>query len=124
MSNQTSVGITNGIPTSGTGTVSTLDNFPNFAAPYNFTPVTGSQFALTCATATSLTVPGTAAQCQVTVEGADVRYTYDGVTTPTATTGFLAMAGALLNFSGATLLSNLKFIAVGGSPTLNVQYTK
>ena len=47
MSNLTSVGVVNGIPNSGTGTVSTLDNLVNLTIPVSLatapsTPVTGT----------------------------------------------------------------------------------
>lgn len=94
------------------------------AQPYNYTHVAGSQFALGCVAATALTVPATAAQAVVCAEGNDVRYTYDGVTTPTAAVGQKLSAGQCVQFSGADILARLKFIQIAATATLNVEYTK
>lgn len=125
MSNLTSVTLIGGIPNSGTGSVSTLDGLMQSGmAPYQATPVAGSQFGLTCASSTSLTVPAGALQAIVSIEGGSVRYTHDGVTTPTSTVGHLLTSGTFEPFYGAAILANLKFIQASGTVTLNVSYLK
>lgn len=89
-----------------------------------FTPVAGAQYGLTVATATALTVPATATFATVTVEGAPVRYTSDGATTPTSTVGMGPFPiGYALSFN-LTALSNLKFIQTSASATIDVEYFK
>ena len=92
--------------------------------PYNYTPVSPGQFGVTVASSTGLTIPSGALQAVISVEGNSVRYTYDGTTTPTASVGHLLTAGQAIQFSGMTLLANLKFIQVAATATLNVSYTK
>lgn len=94
------------------------------SSAYNYTPLTPGQYGLTVASSTALTVPSGALQCVVTVEGNSVRYTYDGTTTPTASAGMPLAAGQSIQFSGAQVLANLRFIQTAATATLNVSYTK
>lgn len=92
--------------------------------PYNYTPLGPGQFALGVVSSTALTIPTGALQAQVCAETQSVRYTWDGTTTPTTTVGSLLLANQCVQFSGATLLSNLRFIQTASAATLDVQYTK
>ena len=96
----------------------------NDSAPYAYTPVSPGQFGVTVASSTGLTIPSGALQAVVSVEGNSVRYTYDGTTTPTATVGHLLTSGQAIQFFSATILTNLRFIQVAATATLNVSYTK
>lgn len=93
-------------------------------APYSFTPLGPSQNALGVATATTLTIPIGAAYATVCVEGAAVRWTWDGTTTPTASVGQPMLANSCTAFSGAAILANLKFIQQAATATLDVEYAK
>lgn len=92
------------------------------------TSVTGSQYGLTLVTATTLTIPtyGTthvpASIAVITVEGAPVRWTCDGVTTPTATVGMVMAAGTQQAVFVVNPLSACKFIQSGGTATIDVEY--
>ena len=92
--------------------------------PYNYTPVSPGQFGLGVVSSTALTIPSGALQAVISVEGNSVRYTYDGTTTPTATVGHLLTAGQSIQFSGSSVLANLKFIQIAATATINVSYTK
>lgn len=92
--------------------------------PYNYTPLTPGQYGLTIASATALTIPSGALQAVVCASGNNVNYTYDGTTTPTASVGLPLLTNQCVQFSGATVLANLKFIQQSATATLNVGYTK
>lgn len=94
------------------------------AQPYNYTPLTPGQYGLAITTATALTIPTGALQAVVCASGNSVNYTYDGTTTPTSSVGMPLASGQCIQFSGATVLSNLKFIQTAATATLNVSYTK
>lgn len=76
------------------------------------------QIALT-GTAAGLTVPTGATIAYCIVEVATARWRDDG-TAPTTLLGMLIPIGGTVTFAGN--LSAIKFIAVSGSPTLNVSY--
>lgn len=92
--------------------------------PYQFTPLTPGQYGLTVAASTTLTIPTGALEANVCVSGNNVNYTYDGTTTPTISVGLPLLNGQCIQFSGATVLSNLKFIQTAATATLNIGYTK
>lgn len=92
--------------------------------PYNYTPLTPGQYGLTVATSTALTIPTGALQSVVCVSGANVNYTYDGTTTPTASVGMPLLTGQCIAFSGPLILAALRFIQQSATATLNVSYTK
>lgn len=79
----------------------------------------GSQYGLTVATATSLTVPAGASVAIITVEGQAVRVRQDG-TAPTATVGMPIWANSTMIFNGP--LANLQFIQTSATATLDVDY--
>ncbi len=79
------------------------------------------QYALTVATATSLTVPAGSEIIEVCVETAGVRYRDDG-TAPTSSTGIPVSSGTCFQYGGP--LNKIQFIAQSGSPTINVSYYK
>lgn len=78
--------------------------------------------AATLAAATPLTVPAGANFAIIAADAAEVRWRDDGVA-PTASVGMpLSNTGAPLEYSGP--LSKIQFIALTGSPILNVSYYK
>jgi hypothetical protein len=93
-------------------------------APYAYTNLTPSQNGLTVASSTALTVPAGATYAVVCVEAQNVRWTWDGTTTPTSTVGNLILAGQCTSFSGASILAALRFIQTASSATLDVEYAK
>jgi len=92
--------------------------------PYNYTPLSPGQYGLAVTSSTGLTIPTGALQAQVCASGNNVNYTWDGTTTPTASVGQPLLQNQCIQFSGATLLANLKFIQTASTATLNVGYTK
>ena len=81
----------------------------------------GYQQITSLASSTALAVPTGATVAQISVEAAGVRYRDDG-TAPTASIGMPLLAGA--NFTYGGNLASLRFIAISGSPVLNVSYYK
>jgi hypothetical protein len=79
--------------------------------------------AATLATATSLSPPASATIANICVEAAGVRYRADG-TAPTSSVGTPVVATisapACLQYAGP--LSTIQFIAISGSPTLDISY--
>ena len=114
--------------TSGTNqwtTCSTVYPLPvTGSAPYSYTNLTPSQNALGVVSATSLTVPTGATYAVVCVEGAGVRWTWDGTTTPTSSVGTPIASGQCAAFSGASILAALKFIQQTATATLDVEYAR
>ena len=78
------------------------------------------QITTALSAATGLTVPAGASQAYVTVEMAAVRWRGDGVD-PTTSVGMPLAAGDSMVLNGN--LTKVKFIAVSGSPVLNVVYS-
>jgi hypothetical protein len=86
-----------------------------------FASTGASQFGLSVATATSLTVPGGSLFAEICVETASVRYRDDG-TAPTATVGIPVAVSTCFQYAGP--LAAVQFIAQSGSPTIDVSYYK
>lgn len=91
-------------------------------APFQANAVTGGQYALAVSSSsvTTLTVPGTATHCWVSVDPSanTVRFTRDG-TAPTTSVGHALVAGDNVELDN---LSNLRFIATTGTSTIQVSY--
>jgi hypothetical protein len=82
----------------------------------------GAQYGLAVSGVTTLTVPSGAKCASILSETANVRYTTSG-TTPSASVGMGPIVpGTPLQFCGSATLAALKFFAVSGSPTLDVEY--
>ena len=91
-------------------------------APYAATPKGFQQISSgTLATATSLTVPGTATYAVVQPANGDVIWRDDGTAPTSAGVGMTLYSGSVWTFSGD--LSVVQFIlAAGQTPTLNISY--
>lgn len=88
------------------------------------TPVAGAQYGLAVASSTALTVPATATIAMITVEGAAIRYTSDGATTPTASVGMGPFPiGSSLTFNLVSL-AGIRIIQTSASATIDVEYFK
>lgn len=88
------------------------------------TPVAGAQYGLAVASSTALTVPATATVAVVTIEGAAVRYTSDGATTPTASVGMGPFPiGTTLTFNLVSL-AGVRIIQTNSAATIDVEYFK
>ena len=88
--------------------------------PYAYTPLPPGQHNLAPITASALNVPSGARYATVCASGSTVRYTTDGITTPTATLGQPLLAGSCLTLSGSALLTS--FRAASPLGTLDVEY--
>lgn len=106
------------------GPATVANSVPTIAAPYQYTPLTPGQYSVAITTSTALTVPTGSLFAVVCAAGNSVNYTYDGTTTPTSSVGLPLASGQCIQFSGATVLANLKFIQTAATATLNVGYTK
>lgn len=91
---------------------------------YNYTPLSPMQAGLAIASSTGLTIPTGATYAVVCAEGANVRYSTDGTTTPTATIGMLLLQNNCLPLQGSTTLANFKAIQQTATATLDVSYFK
>ena len=91
----------------------------------NWVPVnatTGEHQVTATGTAAFLTLPSGCSPCNgmlITVETANIRWTDDN-TTPTASYGQLLTAGQ--NYFYVGTVKNFKFIAVSGSPVLDLNF--
>lgn len=92
---------------------------------YLYNSAGAAQFisAGTLASATGLTVPTGATIAQICVETAGVRYRDDGVA-PTSSVGMPLVATSTVPacFQYAGPLGAIQFIAISGSPTMDVSY--
>lgn len=92
--------------------------------PYAYTPLSGSQYGLTIDTAKTLTVPSGATYAALDLEGAAARFTMDGLTTPTTSSGRNLASGSAVGLIGPTALANFKIIGVVSGGKINVEYFK
>ena len=88
--------------------------------PYDYAPLGPGQHNLTVTSSTALTLPPGARFARLCASTATVRYTTDGLTTPTASLGQPLFAGACQELSGAKVLNALRAISSGG--VLDVEY--
>lgn len=88
--------------------------------PFAYTPMPPGQHNLAPASATALTIPAGARLATICASTAPVKYTTDGVTTPTASVGQPLAAGACVILSGPAVIANFLAISAGG--TLDVEY--
>jgi hypothetical protein len=65
-------------------------------------------------------IPSNTETAVIVVEGQDIRWTDDGVTTPTATVGMLLKKDSTFVYNGE--IKNFKAIEVAASAKLNVSY--
>jgi hypothetical protein len=87
--------------------------------PHGFASAGAGQFGLSVTTNTQLTVPAGTTCAYITVETANVRRTSDG-TSASSSNGTLFTSGT--QWADCGPLSQYKFTAVSGSPTLDVEY--
>lgn len=88
--------------------------------PFPYTPMAPGQHNIAPTSATALAAPQGARFATLCASGATVRYTTDGVTTPTASVGQPLGAGSCVSLSGPAVLS--KFLAISPTGTLDVEY--
>jgi hypothetical protein len=88
--------------------------------PYDYWPVSPGQHNLAPTSSTALTIPNGARYMQVCASTATVRYTTDGLTTPTSSIGQPLVAGSCVVLSGVRVVTN--FRAASASGTLDIEY--
>lgn len=94
-----------------------------FDEPYPFQPSGAEQHSVACAAATALpNVPARTTYAVVQAAVAAIRYTMDGVTTPTSSVGFTLAAGASLPISGAAAIANFRAIAATAGALMDIGY--
>ena len=75
------------------------------------------------AASTALTIPAGTTAIMVQAEVADVRWTADGITVPTASVGMLLYAGRDMWYpAGIDSLAALRFIRTAAGSIINVHY--
>ena len=83
---------------------------------------TGSQYGLAVSSAVvTLTVPAAAMCAEIYVRGASIAFTRSG-TDPSATAGYQANAGDIINLNSRAELDRFECIRVSGDATLDVEY--
>lgn len=82
------------------------------------------QYNLGITSSTALTAPAGATYAVVTAETANVRYTLDGVTTPTASVGIILAAGASIGLYGADPIAKFRAIQAAAGATIGVNYAR
>lgn len=92
--------------------------------PGALTPLSPMQTALAITASTGLTVPTGSTYSVVCAEGANVRYSTDGTTTPTASVGMQLLQNQCLPLQGATTIANFKAIQQSATATLDASYFK
>ena len=90
--------------------------------PFPYTPLAPGQHGLAPAPASGLTIPAGARYATICAAAANVEYTTDGATTPTASLGMTLFAGACVALSGPAVLANFRAFSAAG--TLDVEYFK
>ena len=91
-----------------------------FPLPYGYVPLGPGQHNLALTSATALAIPFSARYATICASSAMVRYTTDGVTTPSAAVGQPLAAGACVSLSGPAVLAN--FRAFSSTGTLDAEY--
>ena len=91
-------------------------------APYGYIPLGPMQSGVALTVATGLTVPAQATMASICAETNAVRYTTDGVTTPTAAVGVLIPVSTCITLTGAQTLAQFKAIQTVASATLTANY--
>ncbi len=91
-----------------------------FPLPFGYTPLPPGQYGLAPTSPTALTIPAGARYAVICAEGATVRYTTDGATTPTGLVGIPLDSGVCAALSGATVLANFRAFSSAG--TLDVEF--
>lgn len=90
--------------------------------PFPASPIAGaSQYGITIASATTLTVPSNANYAVVCVESANARYTADG-TTPTATVGMPLLQNQCVSLQSNTTLQRFQIIQQTAGATIDASY--
>lgn len=90
--------------------------------PFPASPIAGaSQYGVTIASATPLTVPSNATYAVVCVEGTGARFTVDG-TTPTASVGMPLLQNQCVSLQTNTTLQRFQIIQQAASATFDVSY--
>lgn len=90
--------------------------------PCACTPLSPGQYNLAITTSTALTPPSGATYAVVVAEVANIRYTIDGTTTPTASVGKLLTPGASISLWSAAEIA--AFRAISATGTIGVDYAK
>jgi hypothetical protein len=95
--------------------------------PFTLQPMGFAQILMTSNpqtfAAAGVTVPTGARLAVITVDAANIRYRDDG-TAPTASIGILLSSSAPTPYQYSGDLSAIEFVAVSGSPLLNVSFYK
>jgi hypothetical protein len=96
---------------------------------YPFTPLAPRQGNISCASATGLTPPAGAIYAIVQAKVANINYTLDGQTAPTAgaigtSTGMTLYAGSALTLSGAAMIAAFKAIAQTAGAVFDAEYSQ
>lgn len=94
------------------------------AAPYSFTALTPGQYGLAVTAATGLTPPSGATYAVACASGANIDYTLDGTTTPTASVGSQLTQGSCVALQGTSIIAAFKAIQQTATAMLNVSYFK
>ncbi len=97
---------------------------PNIGFAYEQLTVTSGVQVLTPTKYKDSSTSGGAASAFVTNYGNAIRYTYDNLTTPSATVGHVLQDGGILVLQGQNQMSNFKCYALSSDSQIQVTYER
>jgi len=87
-------------------------------------PLSPEQHNVSLVSSTALNVPAGATYAVVCAAVQNVRFTWDGSTTPTASVGFILPSGSCVSLGGAVIISQFRAIAAVAGGVIDVGYAK
>lgn len=97
---------------------------PNIGFAYEQLTVTSGVQVLTATKYKDSATSGGAASAFITNYGGAIRYSYDNLTTPSATVGHVLQDGGILVLQGQNQMGNFKCYAVSGDSEISVTYER
>ena len=97
---------------------------PNIGFAYEQLTVTSGVQVLTPAKYKDSVTSGGASSAFITNYGAAIRYTYDNLTTPSATVGHVLQDGGILVLQGQNQMANFKCYALSSDSVISATYER
>ena len=97
---------------------------PNIGFAYEQLTVTSGVQILTPTKYKDSVTSGGASSAFLTNYGNAIRYSYDNLTTPSATVGHVLQDGGILTLNGQNQMGNFKCYALSGDSTISITYER
>ena len=97
---------------------------PNIGFAYEQLTVTAGVQVLTPTKYKDSVTSGGASSAFLTNYGNAIRYSYDNLTTPSATVGHVLQDGGILTLNGQNQMGNFKCYALSGDSTISITYER